>query len=995
MMDIRELTELGAKMGLTGGELLNFVKEQQQIARDERQQQRAEAEKERAEAEKQRAEAEKERAEAEKQRMFELAKLEKQAELQQNSNGNADLNSSRSSTSSREPNRIPTPKMPHFDEKEDLDAYLLRFERFATAQEWPEEQWALNLSLCLKGESLRVYSRLPPDDSQNYQKLKKALLKRFQFTEEGFRQKFRRERPKKGETSIQYMARLENYMARWLEMGGINKTFEEFSDLMLREQFLNVCSKELALFLREHDCKTSKALSELADKYLEAHHRDLEKCVKSFQTNQGNGKKPDGNPNSQEYKTKIVDAGENRNTRSAIKCFVCGKLGHKANDCRQRFKAQSAVATENAKPDKLGSSDGSQKDHRSGQTANLCLMKQIKESDSYSINLACGHEIPIVSAACEEPTDITEKILSDVKERMPVVEGYLKGRKVSVLRDSGCSGVIVRRDLISNDQLTGVDQLCVLIDGTVRKIPEAIVAVDTPFFTGSLKALCMKRPVYDLIIGNVPGVRGPENPDPDWSVKEVPSEQCEPHNVEETASVEIETSVESRDEPEIAADRMIPSDDVGDDSDIGGAVETRAQKQKRNENLKPLKTANVPMDDVTPEQLRQAQKEDSTLKNCFKHVGNPRPLKGKEGISEFILRNDILYRKVSGNDKPSDQLVVPEKFRNQVMKLAHDSIMAGHLGIAKTTDKVQSQFYWPGVGSDVMRYCKSCDICQRTSDKGRVTKVPLGHMPLIDTPFKRVAVDIVGPISPTSKHGNRYILTLVDYATRFPEAVPLRNIDTERVAEALVDIFSRVGVPSEILTDRGSQFTSDVMKEVSRLLSLRQLTTTPYHPICNGLVEKFNGTLKRMLKRMCEERPSDWDRYIGPLLFAYREAPQASTGFAPFELLYGRTVRGPMAILKEMWTSEVDNPETRSTYQYVLDLRERLEETCALARSELQESSERYKKYYNRKAKSRKFKPGDLVLILLPTDQNKLLMQWKGPFTVLSDLGKRPGQGVQ
>ncbi|PIK55067.1 hypothetical protein BSL78_08017 [Apostichopus japonicus] len=215
--------------------------------------------------------------------MFELAKLEKQAELQQNSNGNADLNSSRSSTSSREPNRIPTPKMPHFDEKEDLDAYLLRFERFATAQEWPEEQWALNLSLCLKGESLRVYSRLPPDDSQDYQKLKKALLKRFQFTEEGFRQKFRRERPKKGETSIQYMARLENYMARWLEMGGINKTFEEFSDLMLREQFLNVCSKELALFLREHDCKTSKALSELADKYLEAHHRDLEKCVKSFQ----------------------------------------------------------------------------------------------------------------------------------------------------------------------------------------------------------------------------------------------------------------------------------------------------------------------------------------------------------------------------------------------------------------------------------------------------------------------------------------------------------------------------------------------------------------------------------------------------------------------------------------------------------------------------------------------------------------------------------------
>ena len=104
------------------------------------------------------------------------------------------------------------------------------------------------------------------------------------------------------------------------------------------------------------------------------------------------------------------------------------------------------------------------------------------------------------------------------------------------------------------------------------------------------------------------------------------------------------------------------------------------------------------------------------------------------------------------------------------------------------------------------------------------------------------------------------MLTLVDYATRYPEATALKNIDTETVAEAMITIFSRIGVPNEILSDQGAQFLSSVMKEVSRLLSVRQLVTTPYHPQCNGLVERFNGTLKEMLKKMCAERPKDWDR---------------------------------------------------------------------------------------------------------------------------------------
>ena len=208
------------------------------------------------------------------------------------------------------------------------------------------------------------------------------------------------------------------------------------------------------------------------------------------------------------------------------------------------------------------------------------------------------------------------------------------------------------------------------------------------------------------------------------------------------------------------------------------------------------------------------------------------------------------------------------------MEVAHGSIMGGHLGIKKTTDKIQSAFYWPGIQGDVTRFCKSCDVCQKTVNKGLVPKVPLQKMPLIDKPFKRVAIDLVGPISPPSEEGHRYILTLVDFVTRYPEAVPLKTIDTETVAEALVNIFSRLGVPEEILSDLGTQFVSDCMKEVTRLLSIKQITTTPYSPMCNGLTEKFNGTMKLMLKRLCSEQPRQWHRFISLLLFAYREVPQ-------------------------------------------------------------------------------------------------------------------------
>ena len=109
-------------------------------------------------------------------------------------------------------------------------------------------------------------------------------------------------------------------------------------------------------------------------------------------------------------------------------------------------------------------------------------------------------------------------------------------------------------------------------------------------------------------------------------------------------------------------------------------------------------------------------------------------------------------------------------------------------------DRVTSNFFWPGAYDDVSRYCQSCDICQRTIPKGRCGKTPLVAMPIIGEPFARVAIDLVGPL-PMSGRKHRWILTLVDCATRYPEAIPMKGIDTIECAEELVNIFSRIGIP--------------------------------------------------------------------------------------------------------------------------------------------------------------------------------------------------------
>ena len=152
-----------------------------------------------------------------------------------------------------------------------MDSYLKRFERFATNAKWPKEEWATNLSSLLQEKALDVYSRLSSTEATDYDKLSDALLKRYQLTQEGFRQKFRSSKQETGEAADQFVVRLSKYLSSWMELGRVPENYEGLRDLILREQFLSVSKMNLVLFLKERKIKSVNELVELAEQYHEAH----------------------------------------------------------------------------------------------------------------------------------------------------------------------------------------------------------------------------------------------------------------------------------------------------------------------------------------------------------------------------------------------------------------------------------------------------------------------------------------------------------------------------------------------------------------------------------------------------------------------------------------------------------------------------------------------------------------------------------------------------
>ena len=186
--------------------------------------------------------------------------------------------------------------------------------------------------------------------------------------------------------------------------------------------------------------------------------------------------------------------------------------------------------------------------------------------------------------------------------------------------------------------------------------------------------------------------------------------------------------------------------------------------------------------------------------------------------------------------------------------------------------------------------------------------IPKDHaqsIPAFDEPFSKIIIDCVGPL-PKTKSGCQYLLTIMYAFTRFPEAIPLRNIKSKTIVKALAKFFTFVGIPRYVQSDKGSNFMSGIFQQVMYELSIKLYKSSAYHPESQGALERFPQTLKNMIRSYCFDTENDRDKGIHLLLFAAMESVQESLGFSPFELVFGHTVRGPLKLLKEKFLSDDD-----------------------------------------------------------------------------------------
>ena len=355
---------------------------------------------------------------------------------------------------------------------------------------------------------------------------------------------------------------------------------------------------------------------------------------------------------------------------------------------------------------------------------------------------------------------------------------------------------------------------------------------------------------------------------------------------------------------------------------------------------------------------------------------------------QLMIRNGVLWRQYEHPNEQQSwlQLVAPTTLQSEIIKEAHEGTTGGHLGQDKTLHRVKQRFYWPGHFNDIRNWCRSCNSCITRKTPAPSQRGPLGTISA-GYPMQIVAADIVGPL-PESDGGNSYILVVADYFTRWVEAFPLPNQEAVTVANKLVDeAFLRLGIPEQLHSDQGRQFESKLLGEVCRLLQIHKTRTTPYHPQCDGLVERYNRTLLSMLSTSAVDHPFDWEPHLRKVCMAYNSSIQASTGYTRFYLMFGREARLPLDTIYGTNQSPLDLP---STGEYATQLQSRLLHAYDLVRKHLGMHHKRQKVFYDKKVHGKPYKSGDLVWLHSPVPprgaSRKLYYPWTGPFKVIKKL---------
>ncbi|GFY18854.1 retrovirus-related Pol polyprotein from transposon 412 [Trichonephila clavipes] len=405
----------------------------------------------------------------------------------------------------------------------------------------------------------------------------------------------------------------------------------------------------------------------------------------------------------------------------------------------------------------------------------------------------------------------------------------------------------------------------------------------------------------------------------------------------------------------------------------------------------------TPPDPWSDEKVREDQMADPDIKPLIEFMESSSNKPSWQDISAYSpttkqywalwnslhLRNGVLYRKFESEDGKTFrwQLVLPRSRIPEVLKELHGSPTGGHFGVMKTLHRVRERFCWGKVRADVEQWCKSCDACSarkgpKIRSRGKLHRYNVG------APFERIAFDILGPL-PRTASGNKYLLVVMDYFTKWPEVYPIPDQEAPTVAEAVVQHWiSRYGVPLQLHSDQGRNFVSAVLKGVCELLGIDKTKTTPLHPQSDGMVERFNRTILNNLSLMVSKNQQDWDQKVPLFLLAYRSAVHETTGYSPSQMLFGRDLRLPCDLLFGRPPDTPSSPE-----EYVQNLQARFEDVHNLARERINLRTEKMKTRYDTKATGHQFKEGDKVWFYNPTRRKglspKLQSHWDGPYTIL------------
>ena len=368
--------------------------------------------------------------------------------------------------------------------------------------------------------------------------------------------------------------------------------------------------------------------------------------------------------------------------------------------------------------------------------------------------------------------------------------------------------------------------------------------------------------------------------------------------------------------------------------------------------------------------LEQAYKNDKETKRIVENLDTEKNF--------CMVQNKLFY-----TGKGRMQLYLPlGELRDFILNECHDSRYAGHLGMKKTEELVQRDFYWPTLHQDVTSYVRTCEECQRNKASNLRSAGLLQPLEIPSQRWERISMDFITHL-PKTRSGFDSLLVMVDYLTKMMVLRPTHGTATAvDTAKIVMDAVVRVhGVPRVIVSDRDPKFTSNFWREICRSMGTSLAMSSGYHPQTDGQTERANRSIEEMLRAYVGKRQNDWDERLGMVEYAYNNAVHSSTGYTPFYLCYGRHPLSPVQLLSQV---ESKNAAADAFLR-------QLEEDVVHAMEQLGRAQEQQKKYADKRRRDVEFQVGDEVLLSTKTlplvvaagGSAKLSPLYCGPFPVL------------